>query len=73
MLKIATERLGRAIERGVLGHVHGERRLAHRRPAGDDHEVPGAQAPRDLVKIVKPGRKPAQRIRIADARRRSGR
>ena len=49
MLKTATGML--CADRRVLGDVERERRLAHRRAAGDDHEVAGLQAGRHLVEI----------------------
>ena len=47
--KIADGLVGR--DRGVLGDVQRERGLAHRRAAGDDHEVAGLQARGHLVEF----------------------
>ena len=55
MLKMATAARVLGFDGGVLGHVHGERGLAHRGTAGDDDEVPGAQAAGQLVELGKAG------------------
>ena len=64
MLKIATEARDAGIHRGVLGHVDRKRGLAHRRAAGDDHQVPGAQAAGQPVEIGEAGRQAAQLVRV---------
>lgn len=51
-------------DRGVLGHVHGGRRLSHRRSAGEDDQVAGLPAARELVEIV-PAARNARDLRLA--------
>ncbi len=46
----------------VLGHVEAERCLAHRGPAGDDHEVAFLQAARHLVDVDEPGGQPGDDV-----------
>jgi hypothetical protein len=41
--------------REVLGHVQCQRRLPHRRPRGDDDQVPGLEAGRELVELLEAG------------------
>ncbi len=52
------------IHGGVLGHVHGERGLTHRRATGDDHEVARAQTAGDVIEIGEAGLHALERIRV---------
>jgi hypothetical protein len=56
--------LGVRTHRRVLGHVDRQRGLAHRGAAGDDHQIPAAQAAGDAVEIREARRQTAQLVRI---------
>ena len=52
------------LDRGVLGDVHGERRLAHRRASRDHDEVAGLQAGGLAVELREAGRHAAHLARV---------
>ena len=65
MLKIATEALMSGLTAAYSAMLTRERGLAHRGPAGDDDQIPGAQAAGLVVEIGEAGRQSAQLVRIA--------
>ena len=52
------------LQRGVLGHVDGQRGLAHRRPARNDQQIAAAQPAGDFVEIDEARGQAARLVRI---------